>query len=172
MENKKKRKSRGIKGNSYQIKENSVYVTLTNTRNVMICDIDDWERLKEYTWHERNGYALSSSKGKPERFHRKVKLCPKGYEIDHINRNPLDNRKDNLRIVTRKANSLNKDKYISNKSGRIGVYSYHGRYIAEIYVDGKKMYLGCYGTKEEAIKSREEAEEKYAKPFIEKETLH
>ena len=31
--------------------------------------------------------------------HRYIMKCPKGLQVDHINRNPLDNRKSNLRIV-------------------------------------------------------------------------
>lgn len=158
--------------NTYRIDGELAYVTLSNTQNEMVCDADIWEKLKRHTWHEHKGYVKEKYYGKEVFFHRIVKECPKGYEIDHINRNPLDNRRSNLRIVTHKANCANKGKNINNTTGHKGVYKYRKGYIAQITFDGQKHYLGTHKTIQEAIKVRKEAEEKYHNPIIEKETLH
>jgi hypothetical protein len=59
---------------------------------------------------------------------RFVMDAPKGKIVDHINRDPLDNRRQNLRIVTPRQNCLNKT--YKNNSGFIGVscFSWEGRH--------------------------------------------
>lgn len=66
--------------------------------------------------------------------HRWVMGNPSGLQIDHINRNTLDNRKSNLRIVTCQQNSQNKGNYKNNKTGIKNVYycNIHQCYIVEI----------------------------------------
>lgn len=84
-------------------------------------------------------------------------------QIDHINHVRWDNRWANLRDVAHQDNHRNKPLQSNNKSG------YHGvgwekdrkRWGAAIKVDGKKLHLGRFKTKEEAIKRRKEAEVKY-----------
>ncbi len=68
----------------------------------------------------------------------------KNNEIDHIDRNPLNNHISNLRIATSSQNSQNTD-----AKG----YYYHKRrnkYIARIDINGKRKHLGCYDTEQEA----------------------
>lgn len=45
-----------------------------------------------------------------------------------------------------------------NKSGVTGVFSHSAKYEAQIRVDGKAIYLGCYSTLEEAAAARRGAE--------------
>lgn len=52
---------------------------------------------------------------------------PEGMIVDHENRNPLDNRLQNLRVCTPQQNSGNKTKPRRNKSGYIGVFWAEGR---------------------------------------------
>ena len=91
-----------------------------------------------------------------------------GQEIDHINRNPLDNKRDNLRIISRSGNCVNRGKCSNNTSGRTGVYRVSGydRYAAQLNVDGKRIYLGSYDTYEDACRIRELAEQKYCKDYL------
>jgi len=75
-------------------------------------------------------------------------------EIDHINRNRIDNRIENLRCATRRENALNTRKK-SNKTGLHNVYwcKREGRYLKYIRLDtGKKKYMGRAKTLEEASK--------------------
>ena len=87
---------------------------------------------------------------------------PSGMQIDHINRNPSDNRISNLRLVTQSANNMNTKLHGNNTSGIRGV-SWHKqikRWIAELRWNGKKYHIGCYVSKDEAAAARKEAEER------------
>lgn len=162
---------RNRKYNEYYEKGNVVFVRLARTDEIMLCDADDWERLKDIYWGVRSGYVMGYVKRKPLLFHRQVKKCPQGYVVDHINRNPFDNRKENLRVTTQTVNMINVKVNKLNKTGYKGV-SIDGKYYrAEITVNKKRIYLGIYKNIEDAIRVRQMAEEKYHKPLIEKETL-
>lgn len=82
-------------------------------------------------------------------------------QIDHINRNPLDDRLSNLRLVTNEVNSWNKGLNSNNRSGVKGVYLSKGRYVANIFIQGKTLYLGTFDTLEEATKCRQKKEQEH-----------
>lgn len=86
-----------------------------------------------------------------------------GLVVDHINRNKLDNRKCNLRLVTQKENCYNKNLDKRNKSGHKGIYVRNGRYMTYIQHEKKLIYLGTYKNIEDAINARKEAEKMYFK---------
>ena len=84
-------------------------------------------------------------------------------DIDHIDGNPLNNRIENLRVVTNQENSKNQKLRCTNTSGVMGAY-FHKRdqkWIAQIKVDGKLIFLGYFGTFEEAVAARKSAESFY-----------
>lgn len=69
--------------------------------------------------------------------------------IDHINGDRMDNRISNLRDVDHFTNMQNqRNGAINNKSGFLGVSPCNGRWKAEIFVGGKKKYLGTFDTPE------------------------
>ena len=92
--------------------------------------------------------------------HRLIMNVPKGKVTDHINRDTLDNRRENLRIVTIQQNLWNQ-KRPNNKTGITGVALHSHGYTAQIKVNYKKIHLGLFKTIEEATKVRKEAEKKY-----------
>jgi len=166
---------RARKYNEYQIIGVLAYVKMTNTDNTMICDADDWEKLKQYCWHENkvNGYVRTHIDGKYVSFHSCLFEEKEGYVIDHINRNKLDNRRSNLRYASLHANALNISISKRNTSGYTGVIfdKSCNKWRAEITIDRKKKNLGRYEHIEDAIKARQRAEEELHKPILEKETL-
>lgn len=82
-------------------------------------------------------------------------------ELDHIDGNPLNNRWNNLRAVTRKMNQRNAARRSDNASGVVGVVERRGRWIAQIGVFGTTKHIGIYETKAAAIKARKAAELEY-----------
>lgn len=116
--------------------------------------------LRQWRWRKSiGGYAMRAvSAAKHGRvidniwMHRVVIGCYSHFEVDHINRDRLDNRVENLRMVTRAENMLNKKRYANNKSGTTGVWfdKKIGRYIAYVCKDGKQVFLGRHETHEEA----------------------
>lgn len=92
---------------------------------------------------------------------------PQGYEVDHINRNTLDNRRSNLRLATRTQNSRNKGLSKSNTSGYKGaVYRKTDKaWVANIRVDDCTLLLGYYSTAEEAAIAYNHAAKQYYGDF-------
>jgi hypothetical protein len=77
--------------------------------------------------------------------------------LDHIDRNPLNNRIENLRETTHQENLFNQ---------KAKGYTYDKKknmYCAQLYLDGKNLHLGCYGTTEEARAAYLEGKNKYHK---------
>lgn len=72
-------------------------------------DADDFAWLDQWNWYLNNyGYVCRQEKGHPVQMHRVLLNTPKGMYSDHINRDPLDNRRRNLRIATATQNGANK----------------------------------------------------------------
>lgn len=88
-------------------------------------------------------------------------------EVDHINTNSLDNRRSNLRLVTRSQNLQNTPRRRDNTSGYKGVV-YHkasGKWHAVIYAQGKRISLKYHNTLEEAYEAYKSAAIKYFGEF-------
>lgn len=91
-------------------------ITLTNGESTIVDD-DDFNMLSQYTWSYCRYpmttlyYPLNGSRyRRPYSMHHFIMGCPiRGMVIDHINRDKLDNRRANLRIVPRSVNYLNSD---------------------------------------------------------------
>lgn len=83
-------------------------------------------------------------------------------EIDHINRNPADNRIENLRASTRSENNINRRMSKYNTSGHVGIYQQndaHGfSWVSQIKRNGNAVHLGRFQSIEEAVAARMGAE--------------
>lgn len=93
--------------------------------------------------------------------HRFLLGAKKGEYVDHIDHNPLNNQRSNLRIVSNGANLRNGRIRVNNTSGYRGVSFRDNRWRARIKVNYKDINLGHYKEKEDAIKARQKAERKY-----------
>lgn len=141
---------------------NSVKVSLTQGKKCIVCQCH-YDKVKNISWHYAQGYARTNirvgGKLKTICMNRYMLDAPKGTDVDHINRNTLDNRCFNLRIVSRSLNKHNGHLYRTNKTGVRGVYKRpSGHYTASITIGGVRHYLGFHKTLEEAIAARAKAE--------------
>jgi hypothetical protein len=82
-------------------------IKMINGKNVKMDD-EDYLSFKKHSWRNCKGYAITGVKG--IQMHRLVLKAKSGQEVDHINGNPLDNRKSNLRFCTRSQNNMNAKK--------------------------------------------------------------
>lgn len=112
-----------------------------------------------------DGYLQVSLFGKTQLVHRVIwemhnGPIPDGMEIDHINHDRLDNRIENLRIVSRQENSVNLSKRIDNTSGIVGVSwsKRMGKWRARISVNKKEISLGFFSDINDAGRARKNAE--------------
>jgi hypothetical protein len=113
-----------------------------------------WEAVK--TTPDANGYYVAKWKGKLYKYHRIIWVLnnnndiPAGMDIDHIDGNPANNSLDNLRVVTRRENSSNKDKHRDGKL--VGCYfnKHAKKWMSRIRINGKNKYLGYFKTEQEA----------------------
>ncbi len=80
---------------------------------------------------------------------------PFPYNIDHKDKDSLNNKIRNLRKVTTAENNKNKSKYKNNSTGYPGIYlTYEGKFRATAYIDGKSVNAGTWETIEDAVKAR------------------
>lgn len=132
-------------------------------------DYDDVDRLATMgDWHFSNGYALHNVPGRTSqvRMHRVIMDAPDDKQIDHINGDKLDNRRENLRLATNAENQRNTKRRSDNTSGYKGVWQItNGRWRARLAVDGRDIHLGYFDTAEEAAAVRDVAALKYHGEF-------
>lgn len=83
-----------------------------------------------------------------------------GMAIDHINRNKLDNRRENLRLVSREINFLNSSRFLHAKGVKFNRRNKKNPFYAYMSINGKGKYLGSAATFEEAHKIYVEARNK------------
>ena len=76
---------------------------------------------------------------------------PIGLQIDHFDRNPLNNKIENLRLATQSQNRTNSGAPSNSSTGIKGVHKTpSGKYQARLGIDGIKLYIGLFDNKEEA----------------------
>lgn len=140
-----------------RIDGNTVYLQLASDKGEAIVDME-YRHLESYNWSlSGDGYPMTWKDGKLVKLHHIIKGKPKASEVtDHINRNKLDNRKDNLRITDQRTNVLNAGMLKNNTSGVKGVsfVKSRGKWVAQIVRNGKHFFGGYYTTLEEARDSR------------------
>ncbi len=89
--------------------------------------------------------------------HREIMKAPKDKFVDHINGNTLDNRKDNLRLVTHTENLRNSKLNKRNTTGYKGVRRTKSGFYARINVSGREISLGGFPTLERAARAYDTA---------------
>jgi hypothetical protein len=128
----------------------------------VVDDSETWTLRFSWSRHNLNGYVYASrgEKGQTRLLHRELLgVTDPLILVDHINGDTLDNRRGNLRVVTRSQNAFNAKVHRDNKTGFKGVYfdKQTGLYRAQIMAEGKRVSLGRYATPEEAAEAYDKA---------------
>ena len=139
-------------------------------------DDDDYKRLKNFTWsawrNKKTFYAARKVRRAGKQFsilmHRVILDAPADMQVDHINGDGLDNRRENLRLVTPRKNTLNRSIRITNKSGYSGVYldKRTNKFTARI-----SLHIGSFDSFDEAVAARQKAEDEYYGEFSRRKSL-
>lgn len=142
--------------NEYHICGDITYIDLYNKQCEVIAqaiiDTEDLSKVRYTKWKlSASGYAMNTPKFKGGNKHMSRVILDTDQFVDHINHNRLDNRKSNLRIVTKSHNQMNVDhKGVSVRKD--------GKFYAYIKVNQKMINLGVYIFEEEAMYARWYAE--------------
>lgn len=154
-------------GFRYWYTEFMAYLELSHGMKATIDD-EDFEFLSQWRWsrlyNKKRGTCYVVRKepksGKNRRLiqlHRVIVRASKGQIVDHVNHDTLDNRRQNLRIVTWSQNACNRKRKVNSTSGFKGVTlrphlgKKSGRsWEARISLNGKIKSLGVFRTAEEA----------------------
>lgn len=157
--------SSNLKPNPY-FEENGVIIGITyNTQELFFIDKKNFNKIKDICWYVGNkGYLRGRvPNGKMVSLHNFLF----GLYCDHINRNKLDNREENIRKASVSENNRNKNLYRNNSSGFTGVRwnTLTQKWQSYIRKDKTVLQLGFFASKEEAIIARLKAEKEIYKEF-------
>jgi hypothetical protein len=144
-----------------------------------IVDASDYEWLMQRKWYAvkdpkaDSHYVLTYHPFRTgeKRLHMRMHRYIMGLDfsdprrVDHRNHNPLDNRRENLRVCTVTENNRNVRKNRTNTSGYKGVRMEAGKWRVRIRFNGKKLHVGFFLRLEDAIKAYRQAAFRYHGEF-------
>ena len=129
------------------------YMELANGGFALV-DEDDIDLIKDFRWRWRRDtstriYVVASGPtgGDTYRMHRVILgVTDPNMHVDHINGNPFDNRRCNLRVATNSSNQQNRQNYARGHSKFKGVTLHRqtGKWQAQIKLNGRSKYLGLF----------------------------
>jgi predicted RNA methylase len=143
-------------------------IVLSNGMVTLVDDVD-YEKLKDINWHYKpsryTGYAymnIKNADGKKttRKMHTVIMNTPAGFQIDHKDRDGLNNQRDNLRVATYGQNQANIGKQTRLTSSRfkgVGWDAHRQKWNAHIKVDQVMKNLGRFSTEEAAARAYNEA---------------
>lgn len=146
-----------------------IYNRQGEIRCYTLIDKDDFDKINKYSWSMMGrGYIKSKIDGKNIYLHRFIvdQYDPK-IIVDHINKDPLDNRKKNLRTATLSENAFNRKKS-ANKSSEYKGVSFDknkNKWQAYFKIDQVKYLIGYFDKEKIAAKNYDHYARKYYGDF-------
>ncbi len=137
----------------------------------VLVDDADFDCLNQWKWcRNTRGYAVrrDSVSGRVVLMHREILSPPAGVLVDHINGDPLDNQRENMRLCTHAENIRNCKKHRNGATSRFKGVSWNKRdksFQVSIMFQRKAMNLGSYKSEEDAARAYEAAAHKYHGEF-------
>ena len=133
----------------------------------ILVDDEDFERLSAFKWYAvKHVNAAGDAHRRPMRYtkaprrkylHYDILERRDGLQVDHINGDPWDNRRCNLRYATHAENVRNRKVQRNSGSGLKGVWKQGNRFNARIHANRVAHFLGTFATAEEAARAYDEA---------------
>ncbi|MGC4378279.1 HNH endonuclease [Fictibacillus sp. Mic-4] len=166
--------------NAFQLDKDKVIIFIKRKGELLetVISVQDFIKVDD---HEGYWYAWWSDKTKsfyvkrnlpkgksgPVFLHRLIMDDPKGFHVDHIDHNTLNNTRSNLRILTHAQNQQNrKGARIESRSGIRGVgwHKQKNKWRARVTVNGREHHIGLFENIDDAEKAVKEARKKLT-PF-------
>ena len=150
----------------------------TNTNNEFYFDLEDYDKIKDYAWRESisNKGKYHALKARDIETKKDILMSSLlGYKYhDHKDRNPMNNRKENFRKTTYSQNSQNRTVQSNNTSGVTGVFYVEKiqKWRATIRLNNRRIHLGYFTNKNDAIKARLNGEVEYFGEFASQKHLY
>ena len=112
----------------------------------IIVDDEDVALVMQRKWYFKKRRRVVTADSEQVSIGNYLLSPPEGRVVDHIDGNPLNNSRSNLRICTQRQNG-------KNKHGVSNVYLWRGRWRAKIRHDYVDIHIGMFDTKEEAAQA-------------------
>lgn len=145
------------KTNRFRFNGENCYIFLENKNKEAIIDKEDYSKVEKLHWILDSLHYPISTNGQPRiRLHNLLLEKRDGYEVDHINKNSLDNRKNNLRLIPHYLNVHNQRFNHKNKTGIRNIYVKRNKYFVVIALRKKIYRLGTFS---ELHKAKEKIDE-------------
>lgn len=138
--------------NTYELHPDGYMIGYTKKGQKFLFDRFDFHKIKEHNWYiNKDGYVCTHLKNGTY-MHRYLIEPNINQEIDHIDGNRSNNKRDNLRICNSRQNKMNKSIQTNNKSGYKGVYwdKQLNKWRTRIKYKGKHIHVGLYSNLIEA----------------------
>lgn len=130
---------------------------------VALIDDEDYELVSQYKWHAHvtfSGQWYAKARSGKISMHRLLMNPPAWIQVDHVNSDGLDNRRENLRLATSKQQSYNKrpqkNKMYSKYKGVCWDAS-RSKWVVYIHHQGRQIYLGRFTSELDAAKAYDDA---------------